>query len=349
MIDSNTKRQIFKKLGEDVLKAMCLMHSTPGDEVSLVAFLRDIWTTNGWKTNVYGRYAMVAQSPKWDNSRPTILLCAHADSPGFIVQKLVKDGLGTAISLGSPHTGYKNANVLVKGRNGFYKAKLKVEDSFSNEYPIVSKDKMQRGDRVCFLPQYHRTADGYVKATFLDNRVGCWVLSQIPLLLNTKKQTVNVVLAVTGGEEMTGFGADVLANNVHADLTICLDATYADDSQDVSLGSGPVLTVSDKSVLLSPAVCDAVKKVFRRWRIPLQEEIYNYSGTDSRAFPTQGSSRPVLAILIPSEGNHSPLETVAVDDLIAYMCASLKFCTDEKVLTQISEAWDEWMTYEPND
>ncbi|MBP5640970.1 MAG: hypothetical protein J6X55_15920 [Victivallales bacterium] len=344
-----TVKQILKKLGENDLKALCLMHSTPGDEVAPVVFLRDVWNDSGWKTNAYGRYAMVAQSPKWDNSRPTILLCAHADSPGFIIQKLVKDGMGTAISLGSPRTGYKNANVLVKGKNGFYKAKLKVEDCFSNEYPIVSKDKIQRGDRVCFLPQYHKTADGYVKATFLDNRVGCWVLAQIPRMLDSKKQAVNVVLAVTGGEEMTGFGADVLADNVHADLTVCLDATYADDSQNVFLGRGPVLTVSDKSVLLSPAVCCAVKKVFRRWKIPLQEEIYNYSGTDSRAFPNHGSSRPVLAVLIPSEGNHSPQETVSVDDLIAYMYSSLKFCTDETALKQISEAWDEWMTYKPND
>jgi putative aminopeptidase FrvX len=51
----------------------------------------------------------------------------------------------------------------------------------------------------------------------------------------------------------------------------------------------------------------------------LQTEVYNYSGTDARAFPHQGLPAPVYALLLPTRGNHTPTETAHVADLHAWL------------------------------
>ena len=80
------------------------------------------------------------------------------------------------------------------------------------------------------------------------------------------------------------------------------------------LGGGPVLTLSDRSVLISPARRDALLDRFARAGLPLQTEVYNTSGTDAGAFPRQGIFTPVLPLLIPTTGNHSAAETADLRD-----------------------------------
>ena len=53
----------------------------------------------------------------------------------------------------------------------------------------------------------------------------------------------------------------------------------------------------------------------------MQTEVYNYSGTDSKAFPHQGLPCPVLPILVPTIGNHGPAEEVDCRDVLATVAA----------------------------
>lgn len=115
--------------------------------------------------------------------------------------------------------------------------------------------------------------------------------------------------------------AQVLAAQVEADLVIVLDATYAVAEQGVRIGDGAVITLSDASVLLSLATRDHLLRIMREADVPIQFEAYNYSGTDSRAFPQQGKSTPVLPLLIPTHGNHSPCETAHIADLAHWEAA----------------------------
>ena len=333
------------------LKALCLIHSTPGDEGEAARFMLDAWKNSGWKTSTLGRYAVLAKSPKWIEGRPTVLLCAHLDSPGFIVQKLIDEHTGIAISLGGPHLTRSHASALVKSGETFHKGKLEsVHNSSlglkypkeSDNYFIYAGKTLKRGDRICFMPQCSRFSNGLVKASFLDNRVGCWALLQVARKLKNEATNANVVLAATAQEEMTGFGADVLAGQIHADVTVCLDATYIDEEQGILFGGGPVLTVCDKSTLLCLEVCKSVEDVFARWHLPLQQEYYNYSGTDSRAFPKQANERPVLALLLATKGNHSPNETAFEKDILLYEKMCLDFCMDDVALQMIVDAWNSW-------
>jgi len=120
---------------------------------------------------------------------------------------------------------------------------------------------------------------------------------------------------------------------VQPDLVLCLDATYEAPEQGVRLGEGPVLTLSDASVLLSPATRDRVRAWFEKQGLPLQTEVYNFSGTDSRAFPLHGLPCPVLPLLLATRGNHSPVETADRRDVETLLAALRRFAADPPELT----------------
>jgi endoglucanase len=113
----------------------------------------------------------------------------------------------------------------------------------------------------------------------------------------------------------------VLAQQVRPDLVVVLDTTYASEEQGVVLGGGPVLTLSDASVLLSPALRDRLMALMAREGVQLQTEVYNFSGTDARAFPQQGLACPVLPVLVATRGNHAPRETADLRDMEAWLAA----------------------------
>ncbi len=317
----------------DLLKC----HATPGDEDEVAELLLKTWKTAGWTTQSLGRYAVTAIREPDDNSTdaPTVLICAHMDSPGFIVQSINDDQSANAINIGYPHFEDTEVSVVVKQADG-----QKISATLCNRPPeeqksayLLSADsQLMRGDRLCYVcePSVH---DGIIESPFLDNRLGCFALCEIAEAIKASK--FRIMLAATSGEEFTGFGAAVLAAHCKPDLIICLDATYEEEEQDVTLGNGPVLTVSDKSVLLGQRTVESLKRHCAAWGVPLQTEIYNFSGTDARAFPSQGITAPALPILIPTTGNHTPLETAAISDIESLNELLIKLCTDEKAVASL--------------
>ncbi len=308
------------------LKRLVYCHSTPGDESEVFAFLLAHWRLAGWQTRSLGRYAVLAERPALLARAPTVLLCAHADSPGYIVSAVTADG-GLAIPLGSPAFPPPFRKAVLKSAIGKSEVSLSRSDLGGGEVTFPPLPGLQRGDRLAFKSFWRQSADGLLRAPFLDNRVGCFLLTRLATALPSNLP-VNIVLAVTGGEEFTGFGASVLARAVPADLVLCLDVTYANRDQGVNLGGGPVLTLSDRSVLIGPEVQQTLAELGRGWGLPLQIEVYNYSGTDAKAFPLAGNPALVLPLLIASKGNHSPRETIATADLQSCEELLLRLCSD---------------------
>ena len=128
---------------------------------------------------------------------------------------------------------------------------------------------------------------------------------------------------------MGQYGARVLAEAVRPDLVVCVDATYEDGRQGVVLGGGPVLTLSDASVLLGCRQRDRAIAFCQSLHLPLQTEVYNYSGTDARAFPHAGLPACVYPLLLPTEGNHTASETANLADAAALVHLLRILCGDD--------------------
>ena len=299
-------------------------HGTPGDESEVRVVLERAWRAAGLRIECCGDYAVCAAAPA-RGRQPVLLICAHMDSPGFAVDRVsvagVRCGAAGLTRLGHPSfNGARVAGVL-KTRGGrtpvvIRRRRRGGEDDFlCAPAPPARRlpGDLDHGDRVCFAGAPEVAGD-IVAAPFLDNRLGCWLLAEVAPLIAGWRGTHRVVLGATAAEEMGGFGAAVLARQVAPDLAIVLDATYEAPAQGVRLGGGPVLTLSDASVLLSPARRDGIRACLAAAGVPLQTEVYNYSGTDARAFPYQGLACPVLPLLLPTTGNHTPRETADLRD-----------------------------------
>ena len=294
-------------------------HSTPGDEDETATLLLKKWQECGMETESYGRYAVSAtKTENWNPDAPTLLVCAHMDSPGFSVESFDEENNRIrVIKMGGPSFDEREVPVILKTDTEKIETiltKTKDKETDRDIYFIPVHEGVKHGDRVCFEAEAEICEGNLLKSPFIDNRIGCYILCRIAEIIDSFR-CMNIVLGATASEEMGGYGANVLAREVEPDLVICLDATYQAEKQGIFIGYGPVLTLSDAAVILGCKTRNTMIKLFEDHNLPLQTEVYNFSGTDARAFPNQGIMCPVLPLLIPSEGNHSPVETASLDDV----------------------------------
>lgn len=310
-------------------------HSTPGDEDEVRLALESAWRDEGWVSRRYGQYAVSACAGPDAAGKPVLLVCAHMDSPGYVIDRMrvepcADDGRVCfgAVELGGPAFGGRAVAGVLKTRRGRFRGTMKnltgegcePELRFELAASEAEHADVRQGDRICFAPQAGVEGDT-LTSPFLDNRLGCWLLTRLAAEARAWQTRYRVVLGATACEEMCGFGANVLAEQVRPELVVVLDTTYESEEQGVLLGRGPVLTLSDASVLLGPAARDRVLDLMGRAGVPLQTEVYNFSGTDARAFPRGGLTCPVLPVLIPTRGNHSPCEAADCRDLAVWAAA----------------------------
>lgn len=301
------------------LEELVRAHSTPGDEGEVRNLLVQSWERGGLCVSQHGQYAVsAALAREAGDNRPVALVCAHMDSPGFTVDAIFPEKI-RLVPLGGAHFDADSAVGRLKTGRGEMPVEIHQERADERSRPSyfasTDCDWIAHGDRVCFTAEPEFCDDGMIRSPFLDNRLGCWALCRLAEKLGTLISDFHVILGATACEEIGGFGAPVLARAVVPDLVVCLDATYEDETQGVLIGQGPVLTLSDASVIISPAERDRWLTVFNSAGVPLQTEVYNYSGTDSRAFPHAGLPAPVYALLAPTRGNHTPMEEGSLKDL----------------------------------
>lgn len=321
------------RLNIDILRELVACHSTPGDEGQVRAVLERAWRAAGWSRRGHGDFAVQATRPGASRrGQPHLLIAAHMDSPGFAVDRLpsptdrqARPAVGFTRLGGAAFPG-RTAGITVMTAAGPVAMTLRksaLDESnwdFSGRIGAAAAAHIRHGDRACFAGEL-RQHGHELAAPFLDNRLGCWLVAELPRLSATWSRHWRITVAATACEELGGFGAAVLASRLRPapDLVVVVDATYEAPEQNVRLGGGPVLTLSDASVLLSPARRDAVAGLFLKAGVPLQTEVYNYSGTDARAFPHQGLAAPVLPLLLPTRGNHTPREIAHLADAEAWM------------------------------
>jgi endoglucanase len=289
------------------------LHSTPGDETEVNQFLTQQFEELGLQVQQHGPYAMSASQKSFNPQIPTVLVCAHMDSPGFIVESIGATKV-SLVTLGGIQFESTTTPGLLKTVEGFTPVTITKEPD--STYSCQRVGEVQPGDRVCYQANPQINDRGEIHAPFLDNRVGCFMLLELAKKYKDSPQLpVNLVFGATGCEEFGGSGATVLAQQVKPDYVICLDATYTSSSQKIELGGGPVITLSDHSVILSIAQRQKLQEMFYDYGVYVQYEVYNYSGTDARAFPAVGLTAPVIALLLPTQGNHSPIEIGDFADL----------------------------------
>lgn len=278
-----------------------------------------------------------------DDAAPTVMLEAHCDEIGMMIQHIDEKGFVYITRLGGSDPAIARAKrIHIHARNGVVSGvigntAIHLQDKEKQKAPTwkdlfvdigaSSKDEalemVQIGDPITFADDFEFLTDELLTGRALDNRIGGFMIANALRKLSGMKDKlrVNVIALNAVQEEIGGFGARMMSYRIMPDLAIVTDVTHATDTPginpkehgSVKLGQGPTLTHGAAS---HPRVISLVEEVAAKNEIPIQHEAASIrTGTDTDSIFHQQQGIPSGLISLPQRYMHSPVETVSVSDV----------------------------------
>lgn len=285
-----------------------------------------------------GSLICTVSEPK--EGRPHIMLDAHMDEIGMIVSYIGDKGFLRAGGCGgvdrrmllastvTVHTRSGDISGVVcsipphLNKDGDNKNK-KVEEIYID---IGAADKpeaenlVRLGDRITIKSRSRELLNGFVSGKAIDDRAGCVSLVKALEYLDLAKNPLNCGLSVvfSSMEEVGCQGAKTAAFAVEPTHALVVDVSYAytPDEQKENCGEikkGPM-------VGFAPVLEDRLSKLLvslaGKNEIPCQCEVMGgRTGTNSDVIATTRGGVRTALLSIPQKYMHTPIETVAVEDV----------------------------------
>ena len=302
-------------------------------------FVLDISLETDTLKNVYLNYK---NSP----TLPTVMLDAHSDEVGFMVQDITDNGLLRIIALGGWVTSNIPAHrVIIKTRNGKYvkgtttsrpphfmnstqrEKKLELDDIFV-DIGAFSKQEVEEifhislGDPIApevYLEEIQET--GLFMGKAFDNRIGCYcVLETLKALKDTTLQ-VQLTGAIAAQEEVGCRGAKVTVNKVKPQLAIVFEGSPADDIyEDIAhpqggLKKGPQIRYMDSGMISNPNLIELAKTTANTFELPYQCAVRKAGSTNGAAIHISEQGIPCLVLGIPTRYAHTHYGYISIEDI----------------------------------
>jgi len=267
-----------------------------------------------------------------NSTKPTVLLDAHSDEIGLIVQAVKKNGTITFNTLGGwvPASLYAQ-KMAIKNTDGqiitgviastmphFGGGKdtapaietMTLDIGASSGTEVIEDYKITCGCPVVPVADFEKRGDIMFSKAF-DDRLGCAAVMDVLNKLKNVGLPINIVGTLSSQEEVGLRGAKVVANRVKPDLVICFEGAPADDTLvapdiiQTRLGKGPMLRHMDTSMITNPRYLKFVLDIAKKYNIPVQEAVRTGGGTNAGAFYTSNLGIPSVVIACPVRYAHS--------------------------------------------
>lgn len=254
------------------------------------------------------------------------LMIVHVDSKGYL--KFSKVGgiddrvlLSKAVLIGKDKKvgviGSKPAHLL-KGKE---RDQVVESDSMYIDIGCKSKEEalgaVKIGDYATFATEYSDMGDGLVKGKALDDRAGCVLIAE----LVKRNYPFDLYGVFTVQEEVGLRGARVAAYAIEPDVAFALESTVCDDSpkqKDVSpttrLGSGPAISVADRTTIADRRLVNLLVSTAKDSRIPYQIKQPMIGSTDVGRIHISKEGVPSIAVAVPTRYIHSPVSLMSLED-----------------------------------
>ncbi len=275
---------------------------------------------------------------------PRLMLAAHADEIGMVVNFIDKDGFVYVKRLGGINPAITKAQrVIIHSQDGPIKGVVgnvaphltrgddeprlpKIHDIFLDigvGSRKAAEKLIQVGDPITLDDHFELLRNDLAVARAFDNRIGTFAVAETARLLSESKPKFDAEISFVSNimEEVGLLGARQIAYTLKPDVALVVDVTHATDyptvSQiqhgDIKLGKGPSVTHGSCN---HPEVVKRIEKVAKAEGIKLQHEaISATSGTDTDViFWTRGGI-PSALISLPNRYMHSSVEIVNLKDL----------------------------------
>lgn len=347
MTDSSKSKvlELLKRLGE--------AHGAAGSEDSVRRIFRE--ELGDLNVQPDGMGNLFCEKRGLDD-RPRIMVAAHMDEVGFVVQCITKTGLIRFSPLGGwwPHTLLAQRVRILTGAGsevlGIIGAKpphflqdaerdrlMKLDEMFidvgaGSREEVLTDLGIRLGDPIVpFSPFTPLSRPDLFVCKALDDRIGVALTIQLTQELKTRDHPNTVVAVATVQEEVGVRGAQTAAFTAKPDAAIVLEGTPADDfpgipeeEQQGVLGRGAQVRLLDPSAIMNRRMVDLTLELARKHQIPHQVAVRKSGSTDARAIHLHGAGIPTMVLGVPARYIHTHNSILNVQDYASTLNLALR-------------------------
>ena len=326
------------------LESFTQAHGAPGHEDAVRVLFRQALPARKPKFDRLGSVSLAHAQPA---PGPRVVLTAHMDEVGFMVQEITPDGFLRLVPLGGWPEGVLAAQRLRilcrsnrrelmgvvaatpphQGGQQALTVERVVVDIGARSRASAQAAGVRLGDPVVPDGPFASLAEpGLVAAKAFDNRAGmaALVLATLELDAASTPLACDLRAVATVQEEVGCRGAVTAARLVEPDVVIVLEGPPADDLPGMSLasaqgalGHGVQIRAYDPTTILSPRLLDLAIATAEEQGIPYQVTVRRSGGTDARAFQAQGLGCPVIVLGVPARYIHTHQSVIDMADFLA--------------------------------
>lgn len=266
---------------------------------------------------------------------PRVMVTAHMDEVGLIVQHITPDGfirvkiLGGILEQALPDqrwtilgrngpvpavTGLRTTHVLPASQRGVV---WSLDDTFL-DVGATSPEDVERlgvrpGDGIAPLTEFLVLPNGRYAGKAWDDRVGLGVMIAAARRIRAENIRVpaQVLWVATTQEEIGLRGAQTAVQKARPELGISIEAGVSADYPAIGptqaqerLGGGPGLFLLDSSMIPNRKLRDFFFDVAQEARIPLQPNVLTGYGEDGAEIQRFDSGRPSVNMTVPTRYLH---------------------------------------------
>lgn len=278
-------------------------------------------------------------------TEPKIMLAAHMDEVGFIIQSITKKGFLRFHPIGGwVSQVLTGKRVVIKGRDGYTEGVIgsvpphflkkkeenkqtEIEDMLidigaESEKQVKEKYGIEIGSFAVPSPYFGKMKNpNLFMGKAFDNRIGCALLIE---LLNSmeKRRHPNTICAVATVQEEVGLrGAKTVSEFVKPDIAFVLEAPPADDFPGIAkdrpqgaLGQGVQIRCFDPTMISNVNLKDFVIETAVKSKIKHQLTVRSGGGTDAGAIHVSGIGVPTIVLGVPTRYAHSHTGVMNIQD-----------------------------------
>lgn len=223
-----------------------------------------------------------------ESTGPKVMICAHMDEVGFMVRITTREEC-------------KIPGLLDGDRQGNDVSAMRV-DIGARSYDEVMQAGIRPGDRVTFDTAFQVLPHQRVMGKAFDDRLGCYLLVTLLRELHDAELPAEVWLVASSSEEVGLRGGQTATRAVSPDVAIVLDTACWAKNFDYGaanhrqIGNGPMLVLSDKSLIAPPKLTAWIETVSAEIGVPLQADMFSNGGTDGGAVHLTDTGVPTVVM-----------------------------------------------------
>ncbi|MEG2259652.1 MAG: M42 family peptidase, partial [Oscillospiraceae bacterium] len=263
-----------------------------------------------------------------------IMIAAHMDEVGFLVNYITEKGLVKIINAGGvygqtlagrqlflPRTGIKGVLGLAPTHIRKEKDEVpKLEDMYL-DIGASSKEEAEQyvrlGDTVVFDTELRSFGENCIVGKAIDDRLGCTMM----LELISSELPADTFFAFTVQEELGLRGAGTAAFAVRPGYAIVLDvgggadnAGFKDADQIAVQGKGPIISFADRETFYDYELYQKVTEIADNNFIPWQTKTRLSGGTDAGKIQKTAAGARVIGISVSGRNIHTAASSVNMND-----------------------------------